>query len=257
MRALFAVFKRELALFFRSPIVYVIGFALMLLMGFFFVSIVGGMSDSNQSGYAQQLYTGNLAVTNYMSLFTFLQFIFAPLLTMRLLAEEQREGTLEVLMTLPMNDWAFVVGKFLAVWAVYTFLLALTGIYLYLLSTVAVLSSGIVFSAYFGAWLYGGAVMAVALIWSAVSEDQLVAAFLGAATILVLYLATPFSSQIGDLLGPQAADFARELGLSVHYDSRMLNGLLQAHDVVYFLILMGIALFITTLIVGSRRWRSS
>ena len=139
----------------------------------------------------------------------------------------------------------------------YTFLLALTGIYLYLLTTVSVLSGGIIFSAYFGAWLYGGAVMALALIWSAVSEDQLVAAFLGAATILVFYLATPFSSQVGELLGTGAADFVRELGLSVHYDSRMLNGLLQAHDVVYFLILMGIALFITTLIVGSRRWRAS
>jgi ABC-2 type transport system permease protein len=257
MRALWAVFKRELALFFRSPIVYVITFALMLLMGLFYTSIVGNIAAINQSQMAQQLGTANDVIISYMGLFTFLLFIFAPLLTMRLLAEEQREGTLEVLMTLPMNDWAFVVGKFLAVWAVYTFILLLTFIYVILLGAMGVPSGGIVFSAYFGAWLYGGAVMALALIWSAVSEDQLVAAFLGAATILVLYLASPFSSVVGETFGPAAADFAREVGLTVHYDSRMLGGLMQAHDVLYFVLIMGLALFITTLIVGSRRWRSS
>ncbi|QPC83467.1 ABC transporter permease subunit [Phototrophicus methaneseepsis] len=257
MRAVWAVFKRELALFFRSPIIYVIAFALMLLMGLVFSTIVASYSANNQSQFAQQLVTANNAVGDYMGLFTFLLFIFAPLLTMRLLAEEQREGTLEVLMTLPMNDWAFVIGKFLAVWAVFTFIELLTLIYVVLLTAMGVPTAGMVFSAYFGAWLYGGAVLALALVWSAVSEDQLVAAFLGAATILVLYLASSFSGLIGNTLGAGAADFMREVGLVVHYQARMLSGLLQAHDVIYFVLIMGISLFITTLIVGSRRWRSN
>src|SRR5262249_52968517 len=148
------------------------------------------------------------------SLLTFLLFLVAPLLTMRLLAEETREGTLEVLMTLPMNESSFIIGKFLSVWTYYTVLLLISLIYVVILNIVVVPDIGRAFTAYFGAWLYGGAVLAVTMIWSAVTEDQIVAAFLGAATVLVLYLAETASTWAsGQEFTQGIAGFIRELSL--------------------------------------------
>ena len=109
------------------------------------------------------------------NLLTFLLFLVGPLLTMRLLAEETREGTLETLMTLPMSESQFIIGKFLALWTYYTVILLISLIYHVLLFQVGIPDNGLALSMYFGAWLYGGAVLAITMIWSAVTEDQIVA----------------------------------------------------------------------------------
>jgi ABC-2 type transport system permease protein len=247
MRAVIAVFKREVGLYFRSPVAYAIAFALTLFLSLIFNSY---LVQANQRFAAEPSFIP--------SLLTFLLFLIAPLLTMRLLAEESREGTMEVLMTLPMSEASFIVGKFLAAWFYFTVLLAITLIYQFILFLVGVPDLGVVFTAYLGAWLYGGAVLAVTMIWSAITEDQVVAAFLGAATVLMLYLADFAAIWVsGQATGASgAADFVRELGLQSHYDATMLNGILRVEDILYFVFMMIGALFITTRIVETRRWRA-
>src|SRR5690349_16553018 len=157
MRQVWAVYKRELGLYFRSPIAYAVAFALLLLFGLIFSSNV---SQLNQRTTADNL--------NFIpSLLTFLLFLVGPLLTMRLLAEENREGTLEVLMTLPMSESMFIIGKFLAVWTYYTVVLALTLVYYLILNSIGIPDHGRAVGVYLGAWLYGGAVLAITMIWSA------------------------------------------------------------------------------------------
>jgi ABC-2 type transport system permease protein len=239
-----AVFKRELRQYFRSPIAYGVAFALFLFLGIYF------------NGYLQQINGQFPAQATLMpSIITFLLFLIAPLLTMRLLAEETREGTLEVLMTMPMNEWQFIVGKWLAVWTYYTILLLLSLIYVVILSLVGVPDMGATVGAYFGAWLYGGAVLAITMIFSALTEDQIVAAFLGAATILVLFLANTAASALTTQF-PALAEIVRELGFQAHYDATMAVGVLRLQDVLYFVFLMIAALFITTRIIEIRRWRA-
>src|SRR5579871_6707909 len=182
----FAVFKRELMLYFRSPIAYGVAFAILFFLGLLFN---GYIAQANGQAPADSTYAPELL--------TFLTFLIAPLITMRLIAEESREGTLEVLMTLPMSESQFIIGKFLASWAYWTILLLITVVYHLILLSIGTPDLGRAFGAYLGAWLYGGAVLAVALVWSAVTEDQIVAAFLGAATILVLYLAEIAASWLG------------------------------------------------------------
>src|SRR5689334_9156054 len=246
MRQIFAVFKREVKLYFLSPIAYGIAFAMLFFLGLLFNSYV---SQSNGQYPADSTYAPGLL--------TFLLFLIAPLLTMRLLAEESREGTMETLMTLPMTESQFIIGKFLAAWAYYTVLLLLTVVYHLILTQVGVPDLGSAFGAYVGAFLYGGGVLAVTMIWSAITEDQIVAAFLGAATVLVLYLAEIAATWIsGQGSSSAAGDFVRELGLQAHYTSTMANGIIRAQDVVYFLLLMIGSLFITTRIVETRRWRA-
>lgn len=248
MRQIWAVYKRELGLYFRSPVAYAIAFALLLFFGLLFSN---SLNQANQQAPADQI--------NYVpSVLTFLLFLVAPLLTMRLLSEETREGTLEVLMTMPIRESQFIIGKFLAVWTYYTVILLLIGVYYVILTVVGVPDSGRAFGMYFGAWLYGGAALAVTLIWSAVTEDQVVAAFLGAASVLVLYLAEVAASAISNLPNMNASlgNFIREIGFQAHYDSTMLNGVIRAEDVLYFVFMIIAALFITTRIVEVRRWRS-
>lgn len=242
-----SVFKREVALYFRSPVAYAIAFAL-----FFFILgplFNGYLVQSNNQFPANSTYVPNLI--------TFLMFLIAPLLTMRLIAEETREGTLEVLMTLPMGEWQFILGKFLAAWAYYTVLLLIAIIYHLINLQVGVPDLGEAFGAYVGAWLYGGAVIALCMIWTAVTEDQIVAAFLSAATVLVFYLADIAASALSAQPNLQLlADILRELGLQAHYNSTLAQGVVRAQDILYFVFVIIAALFITTRIVETRRWRA-
>ena len=263
MRGLWAVYKREVALYFRSFIAYAIAFALLGIIGLLFT---GNIVYIFQQSQMQAMQFGQAApvqltplVTQNMSIITFLMFLIAPLLTMRLLAEEKREGTLEVLMTLPMPDWAFVVGKFLAAWTLFTAFLVMTLIHTGMLAAIGSFNTTQVAFIYLGTWLYGGAALAIAYIWSAITEDQLVAAFLGAASILTLYLADALAAVITgqqNQMGATIGGFVRQLGLNAHYDN-LLAGIIRAQDVTYFVLVIAVALFITSLIVGTRRWRAS
>lgn len=259
MRQVWAVFKREVKLYFRSPIAYAVAFAVLLLFGLLFSSNLAQAVNINLN--AQQQGAPGIVADDLLlsipSTLTFLLFLIAPLLTMRLISEEAREGTLEVLMTLPMNESAFIIGKFLAAWAYYTVVLLLTVVYIIIMSIIGVPDFGVMLTAWFGAWLYGGAVLAVTMIWSAVTEDQIVAAFLGAATVLVMFLgesAVIWASSQGFLT--QLVDFIRELGLGAHYNATMMQGVIRAEDILYFLLVIVGSLFIATRIVETRRWRA-
>lgn len=259
MTGFFAVYKREVAHIFRTSIAYGIAFALFIFVGFIFttnLSTIAQQQDFAAQGFgAPPNVTATDLIVSNLGLITFLMFLVAPLLTMRLISEETREGTLEVLMTLPMGDWAFVAGKFFAAWTFYTVLLLLSLVHLVVLTALGPVNAQLVATAYLGAWLYGGAAIALTLIWSAMTEDQIVSAFLGAATILVFFLMDQFAvlasgqfAQLGNLM--------RELGFAPHFQTTLLSGVLRAQDVVYFLLMIAVSLFITTLIVTSRRWRA-
>ena len=259
MGALFAVYKREVALYFKSFIAYGITFALMLFYGLLFQGQLSSVYNAIQQGGSAPTWANaaNLGVS-MLDTFVFLMFVVSPVLAMRLISEEAREGTLETLMTLPISDWVFVVGKFLAAWTFYTFLLALTLIHLLMLDQMGPINYGVIGVAYLGAWLYGGTTIAICMIWSAVTEDQLVAAFLGVTSVLALFLAANLGQAFeGNILASNAAQFVRELGLTRHYQETMIDGLLRGEDVAYFVLMMLVSLFITTLIVGTRRWRDS
>src|SRR5690606_20526965 len=121
-----------------STIAYAISFALILFLGILFSAIVEQVNLQNQDPYAQQLVPGDEIIKEVIGILTSLMFVIAPLLTMRLLSEEAREGTIEVLLTLPMSEGSFVTGKFLAAWTFYTFVLLLTLAYIVLLVAIGV-----------------------------------------------------------------------------------------------------------------------
>jgi ABC-2 type transport system permease protein len=238
------IFRREVGQYFASPMSYLIAFAMLLLTALYF-----------NSDLALAAAPGIQRPTDPALIPTFLSFamvFFAPLLTMRMLAEERREGTLELLLTAPVRDSDIVVGKFLSAWLYYSVILAITFFYQFILLTVTQPDLGHALCAYIGIWLYGGATLAVGLLFSALTENQIVAAFLSMTTLLFLWL--------GDLAGQIVANLdlarlIRELTLGSHFSGSFQVGLLRAEDTAYFAGIIVLMLFVTIRIVESNRWR--
>lgn len=241
MRTIWIIFQREVVQYFTSPLAYLMGFAFLLLTGLLFnndltVSITVRPADP-------------ALIPRFLSL---LLVFFAPLLTMRLLSEESREGTLELLLTAPVPDYGIVIGKFLSAWFYFSFLLLLTLVYQIILISIGFPDLAHTFAAYIGIWLYGGTTLAFGLMFSAMTENQILAAFLGTTTLLLFYL--------GDLAGEivsniELAILLRNLTLQGHFSTSFAVGLIRAENIVYFAGMITIMLYITIQLVESRRWR--
>lgn len=241
MTGVLTIFRREVGQYFAQPTAYLVAFGLLLLTGLYF--------NADLTFAVTQRMVNPAVIPEFLS---FILVFFAPLLTMRLLAEEMREGTLELLLTAPVNDTSIVVGKFLGAWFYFTVLLALTFVYQFIVMQLTNADLGHSLGAYIGIWLYGGATLAVGLLFSALTENQVVAAFLSMATLLFLWL--------GDLAGQIVANLdlarlIRELTLGGHFSSSFAVGMVRAEDIAYYAGMIAIMLFITIRVVESKRWR--
>ena len=243
MRNVWIVARRELGALFVQPIAYVFAIIMMLITGLLFAAqlsftIFQGSVPAN--------------VAQIMSTFTFLAIFFAPAITMRLLAEEQQTGTIEVLMTLPVTDLQVVLGKFLAAFLFYALITALTLIYPAILLSFGNPDIGPMVSTYIGVLLWGAALLGIGILASAASDNQINAFIIGFGIILILYLtlvpAQLFSvgARLGVILG--------EVSLQPHLNS-FLDGLITAKDVLYFLVVTAVSLFAAARVLESRRWR--
>ncbi len=243
MHGTWVIFKRELRGYFGSTIAYLVAVAILFLGGMVFMI---DLRDRN----------GILAAdgTVVLNFFSFVMVFLAPLLTMRLFSEEMREGTLELLLTMPIRDPEIVLGKFLGAWAFYSLLLLLTVVYTIILLVVGNPDFGAVISAYIGLWLYGGAVIAVGMLFSALTENQIVAAFLTIAVLMILWLADSVGNLFANM-GIGLAEAIRTLSLRSHQSTSFLIGIIRPEDIIFYVGLMTVMLFVATQVVAARRWR--
>jgi len=183
---------------------------------------------------------------------SFLVPVLIPLITMRLLAEERSQGTLELLLTSPVRDWELTIGKWLGAFAFYVLLLAITLVYVGLLRIYrADLDFGLIAATYLGLLLVGAAAVAIGLLMSSLTRNQIIAFFLALIVILVVWYA---GYVIGYFVAPPANLFFSYVGGFDRYRSFTL-GVASLRDVVYFASLLALALFATERILASRRWR--
>lgn len=236
MNTLFIAWKETKA-YFSAPMAYIVGAMFLVLTGIFFVEDV-------TSAFPEA------SVRALMDWASFFLVFLTPLLTMRLLAEEQKLGTLELLLTAPVRDWEVVLGKYIASLLILVVTIAPTLYYVFLLYHYGDPDTGPVLSAYLGLILYGASALAIGLAASSLSSNQIVSAVIGMAILLVL----TFVDRIADLLSGIAEDVFN--GLSV--DAHLLDfsrGVVDMANVVYFLSLTAVFLFITVRSLESRRWR--
>lgn len=250
MRSIRIIAQRELVQYFTSPIAYLVAFAVMELTAWYF-----------NSDLAQRAGRQPPDGTAVLAAFGFLTVFCAPLLTMRLFAEESREGTLELMLTMPVRDGDIVLGKFIGAWLYFSVILGLTLVYqvIWLSITTArayhlspELDLGPVITAYIGIWLFGGATLSVGLVFSAITENQIIAGFLGMTVLFILW-----ASDMAGLViqNHQLAEVIRQLSLQAHYSTSFLIGVIRFEDIVFFIGLIAIMLFIATRLLESRRWR--
>ncbi|QPC80703.1 ABC transporter permease subunit [Phototrophicus methaneseepsis] len=241
MRATWLIFRREMGQYLTSPMAYLIGAAFLLLTGITF-----------NSDLLASISVKPLDPAAVPSLLASILILFSPLLTMRLLAEEEREGTMELLLTAPVTDSSIVIGKFLSAWAFYTILLLLTLIYQVIAISISFPDISHMLGSYLGIWIYGGATLAIGTLFSATTENQILAAFLSLTTLFILYYGDNISQLISDV---RVADVLFNLTLRGHFMASFAIGVLRAEDLVYYAGIIAIALFVAIQVVSSRRWR--
>jgi ABC-2 type transport system permease protein len=230
--------RRELGAYFASPVAYLVMAAFLAIAGYFFSVL---LVLSRQA--TMQLVFGNMVVV--------LLFI-APLLAMRLLSEEQRMGTIELLMTSPVRDWQVVWGKWLAAFVLFLVMMAFTTLYVVVLRWLGNPDYGPILSGYLGIILLGAALLALGTLTSAVTENQIVAAVLGVALVVLLYVSSALTQVVGadSLLGR----FFEYLALSGHF-SDFTRGVVDTRHIIYYVSLVAGTLYLATRALETRRWR--
>jgi len=237
IRNLMAVTRRETKAYFTMPSAYVVGAMFLILTGVFFVF------DIDQP-FAEAGVRGLIDWASFFLIF------LAPLLTMRLLAEEQKLGTLELLLTSPVREWEVVLGKYIASLIMLLAILAVTSYYVILMYIFGTPDSGPVLSAYMGLILYGAAALSIGLLGSSLSSNQIVAAVVGTAVLLFF----SFINRVSAVIEGAPASFLDALSM----ESRLADftrGIIDTSHVIYFLSLIAIFVFITIRALETRRWR--
>jgi len=249
------VFKKEMRLYFGSPVAYVVSFFFLIISGWFFSQIFLFYSDASMRSFMQPQFGQNLnVIENVMRpLFTNMSVVllfFIPMLTMRLFAEEKRSGTIELLLSYPVRDGEVLAGKFLAALALYGILLGLTLLYPGLVAYFTRVEWGPILSGYLGLVLTGAVFLAVGVLVSSLTENQIVAGF-GTFGILLAFWIVGWGAEFA---GGTLRAVLQYLSIGDHLDS-FTRGLVDTKDLVYYVTGVALALFLTLRSLESKRWK--
>ena len=243
MRNVWTIASREYKLYFATPAAYLVAFVLLLIMGIIFYANVAG-SMIQQFPPTIQGVLGPLM--------TLLLFV-TPAITMRLLAEEQRLGTMELLLTAPVRDWELVVGKWLGGFLFMVTILAVTWLYPIFLNQLVNpgIDQGPLVTGYLGVLLFTASLVAVGVAVSSLFANQIAVFFATLGIFLFLWLIN-LPSQA---LGAGGGELLRYLDISEHFYNTFYTGIIDLSDIIYYLSLTALGLFLGSVFVESRRWR--
>ncbi len=239
MKRTLTVARRELRAYFNSPLAYVFTVALLTLGSVFFF-FVGGFFAANKA-----------SMRGYFGLMPLLLSILVPALTMRLWAEERRQGTYETLATLPFTEGQLVLGKHLAVMAVLALALALSVPLALMVSLFGRLDAGVVFSEYLGALLLASACAGLGQLLSSLTRNQMSAFIASALALLGLSLAYQLTVWLE--LPSWLAGFVNWLSLGYHYAS-FSRGVIDTRDLVYLLGISAGSLYLCARNLSFSKW---
>jgi len=234
MSGTLAVYQKELATYFRSPIAYYVVSVFLLGTGYFFLYNVFFVGETGMDGTFRSM---GILLT-----------IVAPLISMRLLAGEYNAGTAELLLTLPLSPWQIAVGKYLGAVTMLVLIAAGTLIDLVPLYLFGTPETTTIAAGYLGFLLLGMACLAVGELFSALTQNQIVAALITAAALLGFWF-------VGHLQAFQRSEALRALfgylSFALHF-STFVQGLVRSESVIYYAVVSAIAL---TLTAGYLQWR--
>ncbi|MCP4688814.1 MAG: ABC transporter permease subunit [Desulfobacterales bacterium] len=237
-----AIAKRELSVYFGSPVAYVFIVIFLSLLGFFTFYV---------SGFFE---TGQANLRGFFQWHPWLFMLLMPAISMRLWADERRLKTIELVMTLPVTASQVILGKFLAAWLFVGIALGLT---FPMVWTVLYLGSpdlGAILCGYVGSFFMAGAFLSVGIMTSSITSSQVVAFIVAAVVCLFLILAgfAPVTSMLADWAPVQLVKLVSGLSVLTHFNS-MERGVIDLRDLVYFLSIICFMLFANGVVLQSRR----
>ncbi|MCY4388420.1 MAG: ABC transporter permease [Desulfurellaceae bacterium] len=256
MRNVLTIVRKELRAYFVSPIAYVVLTGFLLLGGWFFFNLLSRFNmllsiyTQLQQGAADQLNLNEFVIAPLMHNLSIVLVILVPMITMRAYAEEKKGGTYELLLTSPLRTGEIVLGKFLASFVFICIMLGMTGVYPAVLIAFGNPEIGVLLAGYLGLLLLATSFVAVGLLTSSFTENQIIAAVSGLVATMLLYIIGWPADTAGEVLGP----LLRYLSATDHF-ADMVNGLIDTQDLVYFASLILLSLFLTQRSVESLRWR--
>ncbi len=250
MKAIFTILKRELKSYFASPIVYVILVVFLVLSGIFFFfylqSFVRSEFDPRFQLLGEKLNLNEFVIRPYFSTISVVLLFMIPLITMRLIAEERKNFTAELLFTSPIRVSHIVLGKFFASFSLFGVMVILSASYLTVLKVYGNPDLGPVLSGYLGLFLLGGGLLAVGLFASSLTENQIVAAVVSFGILLVLWIIGASSDADNSIL--------RYISIINHLDN-FIKGVIDLKDIIYYLSFIFFGLFLTYITLESKGWR--
>jgi ABC-2 type transport system permease protein len=257
MRNILSIAAKDVRSQFVSPIAYVVLTGFLLLGGWFFFNLLARfnyllqlyLSFRNPDAMAR-MNLNELVIAPLLQNLSVVLVILVPVITMRSFAEEKRSGTYELLMTSPLTITQIVIGKFLGAFVFILVMLLLTGVYPIILLVYGNPEIGVILAGFVGLLLLATAFVAVGLLTSSLTENQIIAAVSCLVVLLLLYVISWPAETAGETMGA----VLKYLSLTEHF-SEMVKGIIDTKDVAYFVSVIVLALFLTQRSVESLRWR--
>jgi ABC-2 type transport system permease protein len=229
------IYLKELRSYFNSAVAYVVIVVFLALLGWF---------------YASNIFLLNIASMREMFEIARWIFLFViPAITMRLLAEERKSGTIELLTTKPVRDSEIVLGKFLAAWSLMGIALIPTLVYYATISSLGSVDHGPIIGGYIGLLLMAGVFVSIGLFASSVTDNQIVAFLLGIFLILIFFVLDKVLIFVPEWL----TSTMEYLSTDAHFLS-MARGVIDSRDLVYFLSILGFSLYCSVVSLERRKW---
>ena len=233
---MFAIFKRELKAYFTSPLGYVFLAIFYAFSGLFF--------------YIFSLSVGSTDISSVFLMMFIVLMVFVPLLTMRLLSEDKKQKTDQLILTAPVSLLSIVMGKFLAAYAIFAIGVAVMPVYGFVMSTFATVSWLPIWGNTVGLLLLGGIFVSIGLFISSLTENQMIAAIGGSFINLMILLMNTLKSALPN-------GFLQDVLSSISVYSRyseITNGIFSLSSLIFFVSVIFIFLFLTVRVLEKRRW---
>jgi len=251
-----ALVAKELRAYAVSPVLYVVAAVFLLIFGILsYIHVLNANAQAFRlmqiQGIEAQINLNDLVFRPTFASVAIIMLLILPILTMRLFAEERKLRTFELLLTSPIGVNEIVVGKFLGVLVVFTGILALTLCVPLILGAFSDFDWAPIWSAYLGLVLLGGLFLATGVFASALTENQIVAAFVSFGLLLLVHLLGGWGSILGDTPAGLALSYVSYWD---HYD-RLVRGLVESKDLVYYISGIVLMLFLAHRVVESQRWK--
>ncbi|MFO0619764.1 MAG: ABC transporter permease subunit [Polyangia bacterium] len=231
------IMRRELGAYFNSPIAYVVISVFLVLSAFLFFNAL----FLQQQAELRELFDGFWT--------TLLVAILGPAITMRLFAEERSNDTLELLLTMPVTDWDIVLGKYLAALVLFGYAMLAMGCFAVTVAWLGPLDKGAAFAGFVGLYLTTATYMAIGLMASAFTKNQIVAFLMAVTMCLLLWLV----GKVVQVMPPSIQPFVDWIGVDNHIGN-MARGVFDTRDILYFFSIIASCLLVSQTTLESRRW---